>query len=1270
MAFKGGDLGLQNTKPRKTVKAKPARKPVAQLTAETRKLSRPEAKGTPRQFKALADTSARLQALDKLKAKGFEEGGGGLDRKLVKFAKKKAPLVLYAATQGGAGQAPGKAKPSSGHGHSSGASIGAFGSPGTGGISRVVKGQAEAVVKNPGKTAKGLSEQVAGTVGAAGQVGLPVLDAAGHAVTGHPKKAVKDLEKSGQSVKRVGKSFVEDYNYRYGPALKGDWKTFDKRAAENPAAGLVDQASVGLAGAKVLRPVTRATIKAVPKGEAFLEAPRPKLRVSGGKAVEQELSHKPTRVVVQRTEDKLRARKTKKSEAKRQVAAQRAIEGEDVEQIGSRDRAPALQPVRSPIAKSIERHNAKRGTSVPVPRAETEVVALSPKRAARRQRIEVSKASAKAYIGVKHEGAEEISRGANKALAGLSRKQRRATYHVLKGIIPADATPTVARKFIEERQAQIAGAKKPPPVLRKHTEAATLDYLHKHADDIFGDGKLEQFRQGEVARGKRVLTDDQGAHTPALRPATAAKQRVRAQGEFLGVKYEQPAKDVTPEAVDAYHADYAKRVAKAADAKGLPEPTYFPDQERPSIQVSARTGSNVARASKGSKRSKMKLFREGRAVTNPEVYVQGIAKTIKPKHQWKAVADVADEHAFSWSRGPKGEGKPVAELEREIDRRGLKREDVVFYSPGQLRRAADGGDDALEGIVHAPGASTLRPDERYVAVPAGAGKELQGMASPSSAGWRRVARAQGLQSSLILGLNPTWAMMQVAANTLQATVGTGGRIDRVIRAQAWYRKLSPADKKLVDGAVSVGLFEGSAGAPHMGSHQGAIGRSAESMGQIPVVRTKNGTVRLTDVDPRKLMFRADNAQNAVFRRGVFLNEVYKSQKALERLSARLKGDAPTQLANVLKDPRVVEAAAKHTDNVLGDYLRYTNRERKLKAGVMFYGFLRYATKTLFYTLPKDHPLTLALGLKLGQLHNEEIRAIFGTRDLPPWVFSRSYEYDNKGNVKRDAQGRPMYRDLARINPVSGPLTDAVTEGPKAAAGLVSPLAQSAFNIIANKNVGAGRPLQVKGSAEQPRSIDLVTGAKIAANDFVTSTFPGRLVMAQQKGTQGDDALPGLPARIKYKTEDARLRDAQRQRDRPSLKQTLFPLNVARVDTTQDFLNRHGQGPDKAVNAKIKKIDEKIAALPKDKKGRIKGDEYGYKTAEHSALLRQKAALKAEKAKILGKAKAKPLKARPLTPQQQFEQKYKRATEKAQNPQSAFEEKYKAALEKIKVAGGG
>ena len=1150
---------------------------------------------------------------------------------------------------------------------------GGFVSPGMPGVqtgAKIAAIQTKAAVTHPAKTAKGLSEQVTGLVGTAGEVGLPLLDAAGHTITGRPERAVKDAKKSARAVGRLGKQVVKSTEEHYGPAIRGDWKGFEKNANKDPAR-VTDLLIAGGVTAKLARPATRAIVKAVPGrkggGKAFLEAPRPKLRVSGGKAVDQTVSHKPTRVAIQRAEDKLRVRKTKKVEAKRQVAAQRAIEGEDVEAIGSRDRAPALQPVKSPVVKSIERHNAKRGTQVPLPRAETEVVALSPKLAARRQRVEVSKQSAKAYIGVKHEGAEEIGRGANKALATLSRKQRRATYHVLKGIVPADASPKVARKFIEERQAQIADAPKGVPVLRKNTERATLSYLHKHADEIFGDGRLEQFRAGEVERGKRVLTDDAGQHTPALRPSTAAKQRVRAQGEFLGVEYKPPAKDATPEVVDAYHDTYAKAVARAAEAKGLPEPTYFPDQERPSIQVSARTGSNVARASKGSKRSKMKLFREGRAVTNPEVYVQGIAKTIKPKHQWKAVADVADEHAFPWSRGSKGEGKTVAELEREIDRRGLKREDVVFYSPGQLRRAADGEDEALAEIVHAPGSSNLVRDERYVAVPAGAGRELQGMATPSSAGWRRIARLQGFQSSIILGLNPTWAMMQVAANTLQSTIGTGGRIDRVVRAQGWYRKLDAADRKLVDNMINVGLFEGTSGAPHMGSHQGAIGRSVESMGQIPVVRTKNGTLRITDADPRKLMFRFDNRQNAVFRRGVFLNEVYKSQKALARLSARLKGDAPTQLSNVLKDPRVVEQAAQHVDNVLGDYLRYTNRERKLKAGVMFYGFLRYATKTLFYTLPKDHPLTLALGLKLGQLHNEDIRAIFGTRDLPPWVFSRSYEYDDNGKLRRDAQGRPMYRDLARINPVSGPITEAVTEGPKAVAGLMSPLAQSAFNIVANKNVGAGRPLQVKGSAQQQRSIDAVTGARVAGKSIVSSTLPGRIGLGVISGgkTMGDDF-----STIKYKTEDARARDAQRQRDRPSLKQTLSPLTVARADTTQDFLNRHGQGQDRAVNAKIKKIDEKIAALPRDKAGRIKGDEYGYKTKGHQELLRQKAVLRAEKAKILGKKKVKPLKARPLSPAEQADAQVKRLVKQAKDPAKSVQDEINRLLEGAKVAGGG
>lgn len=1116
-----------------------------------------------------------------------------------------------------------------------------------------------AAAKHPGRTVQGLSQQVTGIAGAAGQVGLPALDAAGHAATGHPKKALKDLKKSGQAVVRVGKSAAEDYEYRYGPALRGDWKTFDKRAAEDPAAGLTDlAAATGIAG-KIGRPAARAIIKSVPKGKAFLEAPRPKLKVSGGEAVAQKLSKKPTRVAMQRVEDKLRQ---KVNEPTTKVIGRKP---------DSEGRAQALQP------SGVTHVKFKRGKPKV---SKSEVVPISRKLADRRQRIEVSRASAKAHIGGKHEGAVELNQGAEKAITGLSRKQRDAVFHVTQSLVPVHGTVGEITDALKARRQQLvdAGAPKGAKILRPHTELATIDRLLKNPEKVFGDSKLPAFNEAEVTRGKRIAEGDQ-----ALRSATQEARRYRPQGEMLGEKYEPPKETATNAAErDTYNQAYVKRVQAKAEAKGLPEPAYVQHAKRPTIRRSARTSGNVAKAVKGPKASAMKLFNEGRAVTSPHIYVQGLADTIKRKHQWNAVADVAQEHAFSWSKDKHGAGKSIEELRNEVDQRGLRDHDVTYINFGLFRKIADeldtekavSGKHFAEAVSKAvvPGetaGSHLLGDRGYVAVPRAVGDELLESTRPGRKTSRVFGKLQGLQSAAILGTNPSWIQMQLAANTLQTAAGTGGRLDMVPRAARTYRKLTPEQKRVVDNATGVGVYEGHTQTARLGAHQGRVAKAFEDVGQIPVFRTKAGVVRVTDANPLKMMFRMDNAQNTVFRHAVFFNEIRKAQKALAKVTPKLKGDPKAQLDAVLADPRLVDEAARHVDAVLGDYLRYTSRERRaLKPTVMFYGFLRYATKTLFYTLPVHHPLTGAIALKLGQLHAEDVKKIYGSATPPAWAYSRSYEYDDKGRVVRDAKGRPKYRDLARISPLTSIATDVVTEGPPALFGLLSPLAQAAADMIANKNVGQGRPLRLRGSAEEQKSVKPGDIPRIIGNQVASSTLPGRYIMSQAKGTQGDDALPFLPAPTHFKTPEAAAKDAQRQSDKPSLSSQLFPLFEPRSDTGSAF--SAFAKLDKTITAANAQL-KVMRAKPRGAKGGAR-DEFGYQTKEYVALLKKSRQLSSQKAKLLKIAKKKPdtIKRRPATVDEQASDRLKRQLDRVNNLEKSVQDRLDRQLERAKIAAGG
>jgi hypothetical protein len=750
---------------------------------------------------------------------------------------------------------------------------------------------------------------------------------------------------------------------------------------------------------------------------------------------------------------------------------------------------------------------------------------------------------------------------------------------------------------------------------------------------------------------------------------------------------------------DAYNRQYAQTVKKAADAKGLPEPTYFKHIELPLANRSSETAGNVSRAMAKSKQSKMALFKTGRAIVTHQAYRQGLLDTIKAKHQIGAVADVAKEHAFEWSLGPKGLGMTPHEVLREMLARKLRPDDVTLLNPGILHKAADVTDLAetahpndaaaaldaamIDGKTAAAQveSDTLARTPGWIAVPKAAGQEILANTRPSGKLLRVGGRLQGLQQAAILGTSVSWEPMQMAANFLQSFIGMHGNVPDMLRNNVDYHRLGPVEKRLVDEALGISASEGMTSQPQLGYHQGPVAAAFERVGQIPLVKYKGRGIKLTDVNPIHMVFGVDRLNNDFFRRSVFINAIQRqaardlvtnvgrAQASLQRVSGMLNGDRLGQLANVLHDPRAVDEAARYTDRVLGDYLNFTARERKAKTFVMFYGFMRYATKTLFYTLPVHHPLAGAIALKLGQLHNEEIYKIFGTRDLPPWVYSRSYEYDSNGKVALDKNGNPKYRDLARINPVTSLATDVVTQGPQAFAGIVSPLFQGAANLIANENVSTSQPLRLHGSAEKPKSVGVGDVARVMGNSLVASTLPGRLLINAGGKTQGDDSLPFSQRPIVYKSAAGRARDAQRILGRATLDQQLFPLFNPRTDTTKQFLAAHGHGP-------VAQLDKQIKAAKDAKKTLLAAghasENGGYETKQYADLQAHITNLEKQRRVLLGTGtrKAVHLKQRPETPQQRVDARTQKRLDRLQNLDQGIQDRINKRLERLQVESGG
>ncbi len=777
-----------------------------------------------------------------------------------------------------------------------------------------------------------------------------------------------------------------------------------------------------------------------------------------------------------------------------------------------------------------------------------------------------------------------------------------------------------------------------PKVIRNHSELRALERIEANAEKLAGSSTFRQARAAIVERSKRTEAAD-----PAFDEITALARRYEPQGELVGIPNpvreaeRRIARQVDDGTISRERGDellaevertaperlraWVDQVRAEAARRGLPEPGYVLHQPDLRFRLSDLTLGSTGKAMRGTRRSNQELFRRGAATTHPRVLVQGVATNVKRRHQWAAVAETFERHTFPWALD-----KSLNDLQKELRARGLDPADYMAVDMGRFRAMRQGleTDGEMFGVdpsLNHALAQALVPlgekgekgalslDEReasgvapeykrtngFSLVPREVGRELLDQTRPPGMGTRVFAKLQGLQSAAILGLNPSWLLMQVAANTLVTTFGVRGALGDLAKASPLYKELSPAEREMLDRIGGIGVLEG-----HTGQHLGAAARGPVVEAARRMGDTRVGEV-LRTVNPVRLMFLADDAQNKAFRRGVLTNAM--KRKAFERIRResgrmaeaqarveqllRLKPTETVldQVRRVLQNPHEVERLATHANNVLGDYVRYTARERRsLKTYVIFYGFLRYALRTAFYTMPVHHPVMASIALQLGKLHVDEVNELLGG-DGAPWAYSRIY-------FEKDGKLRSI--DLGRISPVTSPLTDVVTEGPKALAGLTSPIVQAAFDQIYGGVVfEGGRGFKVGGSASENRNPGGVDRGRIVLGQLLSAAFPYRFAEGLRSGgaRMGDDSLLWDMRPIVYKSAAARARNEQRVADTPGalqqLLQQVFPLFVPKPDHTRESLEAMGRAggsralPGPAPRQERGELDEIRDALRQD-----------------------------------------------------------------------------------------
>jgi hypothetical protein len=788
----------------------------------------------------------------------------------------------------------------------------------------------------------------------------------------------------------TAKAAFKDVQSRYGESDKA----FRDRIGKEGAASEVADASLLLGPSLSAggRGLTRAS-RHFPgsRTERFLNADRPKLRATGGETHRQELSPNAFRASMQRIEDRARATRTTRRNARHPEAK------------------PGIQPGAGEVVPLFER---------------------------RAQRVATSKTQTRHFQRFSHERAREIEHGVMRNLGRLNRHQRRAVGIPLQGTVPlADKAGAIAR--LVERRKRIVKAYQAQGHRGVPKEAREIDHVIEHADEIFTP-QLAKFHAAELARHERI------GHV-GVSDLVAEVRRHRPQAEELGIDYpyeqlraqlERRRRSALRKVKDADSAQHVNErfgkeldalearkpeidrqfvetvKAKAADA-GLPEPVYV-QHFKHKVETEGRSAFALGgrRAAAAPKRTTMELHRTGRADVSAQAYVQSTARIIKRRHNWQLIADTADTHAFrlpdehelqeAFGHRHVQPGRLTADQWHTLlEHRGVDPKSYALWSPGRFQREVAHGasadehlhpgheneidtrevrgavndslvpaDKVPEGFVQEQGVRLL-PREVY--------DEIHATVKGSSLHGRVIDKVQALQSRYLLGLNPSWEAMQIGANAFQSVPGLRGNLAAFVKSPLFWRQVPPEVREAADELLGTGLGRATGHRVHLGAavnsrivdgyralRESLAFKSATVKNAVPVLRG------LPAGNPIDLMFALDHTQTRYFKRTVLYNDLkrqaFRDMAAEGGAAFQLQGQISHMLTLGPKDR--IEALIHQGDARAGrparrrlhGQLRPVHREGTQHAQAVCPVLRVHAlcAADAFYTLPVKHPIIASI----------------------------------------------------------------------------------------------------------------------------------------------------------------------------------------------------------------------------------------------------------------------------------------------------------------------
>jgi hypothetical protein len=735
-----------------------------------------------------------------------------------------------------------------------------------------------------------------------------------------------------------------------------------------------------------------------------------------------------------------------------------------------------------------------------------------------------------------------------------------------------------------------------------HPEAGTRPRRSLAGLERAGGRTLEA--RVRVKRAENRLREAERQGREQLRTVRAT--RIEAE-RATGRKAKAEAQASKPE----HDAAFAAAIDEIARSHGLPSPGYIKDyKHRAQVEGKSPAAIGGEHAAPGLKRSELALFKTGRADLSPQAHLQSLSEQVKRQANHDMIEESANLHALP----PPSKQEMRAALGHEKDdltaddwrqilaHRGQDTADWAVWQPGRFQDALDsaasdaagrGGETAAEaeGVTQSAvragfqeslkTADNARVGGTYV-IPREVYREIADRKSGLTG--RALDKFMGAQAGLLLGLSPKWAQFQIGANAFLSGFGVRGNLTAFVTAKRdWERAFTPEVRAYAHEMFGTGV--GRAHANQRVQLGAAIddtgllgwGRAWREAAGIRYRYRKNQIPGVRNIEGNPL-FQLDAAQNEFFKKAVFTSEIKRLywhqitrdaghlNAALQRIDHLLRGASADQLKEFSRDPEILDSALRHTDAVLGNYVRYTAKERAgIRRVVLFYGFMRYALRTAFYTAPVHHPIIGSIVLKLSQLHKQEVDELFGGHALP-WTYGRIFFSGHSPlsllKVGQKVPGKAdLYSiDLGRLSPTQSPITDVGTEGPKALFSTVlSPLAQSIANTYAyGEDLFTGQKLRYGGST-QDRPLTWGARNRIFLNDALTTATPFRefeRITQPEKTTP--DTLPWDPKPVKYKTpekqaeQERRTRAARRRGIQGDILSAIF-APYPQLDTSRDTI---------------------------------------------------------------------------------------------------------------------